>query len=236
MGHPGLAEAAGVIILGNLDFTSGGGQGFFISQKNLSACEAGKVNDKSNLYNKFIKIMKGRFTMIRIQRYSLLVIMLLAIILSGNAFAALTPTVVTDMPLLFDVKWTWDPEADGTSSVVGTNWDAFLNIIKVGDNWNGEFAVQHLVNPHPGESLPGQTITPFSFAANDSGQVYSATFSETHPGQGHSDNYTFLFDRSMWSPNTSIHLTGADVPIPGAVRLLGSGLIGLGGWRRFWKS
>lgn len=174
--------------------------------------------------------------MIRIQRYALLIIMLLAIFLSGNAFATLTPTVAKDTPLLLDVSWTWNPENDDVSLVTLTNWYAYLNIIKVGNNWNGELDVHHMVNPHPGESLPASIIKTFSFdATNDFGVVYSATFSETHPGEGHSDNYTFIFNRSMFPPNTSIHLTGAHVPIPGAVWLLGSGLLGLIGLKRKLK-
>jgi hypothetical protein len=157
----------------------------------------------------------------------------LTLVFSGNAFAALAGTVQEDTISYFSGSWSWSPE-EASTSVIGKNWSTSLGLVLTGDTWNGTLSVGHLVNPHTGETLPDIITKTFSFNNTAYGNVFSENFSIAHPGpEGHSDDYSFVFNRSKSSDNTSITLSGIHpTPIPAAAWLLGSGLLSIVGIRR----
>ena len=135
----------------------------------------------------------------------------------------------------------WSPE-DTPFRVIhsGPFWNATIQLNRDGDTMTVSSSAKHLDNPDANETDSPRIFLsdlapagPFSFSlANDFGTLFSGSGAVIHPGLGHPDEYTFIFDRSLFSPNTRITWIGAHiVPEPSAIALFGIGLAGIVGCR-----
>ncbi len=162
---------------------------------------------------------------------AILLLSVLCMLLPFAGQADLVNTVNADTATTVDIDWTWNPEVADSDTPVLTNWDVTVAVDAVGPNWRVTLNVLHTTDPHAGE-MNAVVFTKnyiFSGAANF-GLVIDDVFSVQHPGGGHSDDYTFTFDRSMSPLNTKVTLLGEHaVPEPASVTLLllATGVIGV---------
>lgn len=115
-----------------------------------------------------------------------------------------------DTPTAATIVWGWDPETDDaveSTSPFG-NWLAYLNITTFQMNprvYKAHWEFQHLVAPHPGD-VAGQRVSFESVFAGDALDVVINQWGSIPHPNAHVDYWHFVFDRSAWSPATSIRL------------------------------
>jgi hypothetical protein len=154
---------------------------------------------------------------------------------AGSAEASLTivPTPTsTDTNLI--INWSWDETTYSKSTYRDEFWQASLEILYDSSNNTyviSTFGFQHLRGPHDEDKNPAPFYqqTNLLFSPSSNGIIFNLAGYSEHPtssGPDHWDYWTFVFNRNALGADT-ITLTASHVPVPAAMWLLGSGLIGL---------
>ena len=138
----------------------------------------------------------------------------------ANALTTLTSTVNTDTLTNLDVSWTGNPIDIGEASIFSipalTNWgftSATMTYNGGGTPSDVAMSVRHLTDPHPGDAGGGVLANlnfSFDYLNNNSG---STGLTVSHPGIGHTDQYTLGWNYNAASGGTlNVNLKGVHVP------------------------
>jgi len=154
---------------------------------------------------------------------------------STAANAGLIATINKDTALEVDVSWTWNPEAEDSSSPVLTNWRVDLSLSRPGGVglWTFILDALHLTNPHPAVDVVADIANYLIMFDNatDFGVLLDQTKTVRHRTGTHVDEYHVKFDRNKKAADTTIQLAGIHVPEPAILLLFATGAAAAAGMR-----